>query len=199
MTQQENELNYDCGSPPWYCSFCGQHQNEVKKLIAGPSVFIFNECIELSMDILVQENVPCVFGSKESAEIEQLRQELKQYKWLDEHYVAVGENLSALVESSKQCCQLEEEVQQLRQENERLRGEVEAKCIRITETSKINMDTQTKCRGMETALRICIHIAEIVPFDNEPLQAIDRIISIATTGLQKSLAPTNNKPEELIK
>jgi len=38
-----------------HCSFCGKSQNEVKKLIAGPTAFICNECIELGMDILRQE------------------------------------------------------------------------------------------------------------------------------------------------
>ena len=38
-----------------HCSFCGKSQNEVKKLIAGPTAFICNECIELGMDILKQE------------------------------------------------------------------------------------------------------------------------------------------------
>jgi len=35
-----------------YCSFCGKSQHEVKKLIAGPSVFICNECIDLCNDIV---------------------------------------------------------------------------------------------------------------------------------------------------
>jgi ATP-dependent Clp protease ATP-binding subunit ClpX len=38
-----------------HCSFCGKSQNEVKKLIAGPTAFICNECVELGMDILKQE------------------------------------------------------------------------------------------------------------------------------------------------
>ena len=38
-----------------YCSFCGKSQNEVKKLIAGPSVFICDECIELCNDIVREE------------------------------------------------------------------------------------------------------------------------------------------------
>jgi ATP-dependent Clp protease ATP-binding subunit ClpX len=38
-----------------YCSFCGKSQHEVKKLIAGPSVYICNECIELCDDILKEE------------------------------------------------------------------------------------------------------------------------------------------------
>ena len=38
-----------------YCSFCGKSQHEVKKLIAGPSVHICNECIDLCRDILVED------------------------------------------------------------------------------------------------------------------------------------------------
>ncbi|MDD3020001.1 MAG: ATP-dependent Clp protease ATP-binding subunit ClpX [Alphaproteobacteria bacterium] len=39
-----------------YCSFCGKSQHEVKKLIAGPNVFICNECVELCMDIIREED-----------------------------------------------------------------------------------------------------------------------------------------------
>ena len=35
-----------------YCSFCGKSQHEVRKLIAGPSVFICDECVDLCQDIL---------------------------------------------------------------------------------------------------------------------------------------------------
>ncbi len=38
-----------------YCSFCGKSQHEVKKLIAGPSVFICNECVDLCNDIIIEE------------------------------------------------------------------------------------------------------------------------------------------------
>ena len=38
-----------------YCSFCGKSQHEVRKLIAGPSVFICDECIELCNDIIRDE------------------------------------------------------------------------------------------------------------------------------------------------
>jgi len=38
-----------------YCSFCGKNQNEVRKLIAGPSVYICNECIDLCNDIIKEE------------------------------------------------------------------------------------------------------------------------------------------------
>lgn len=38
-----------------YCSFCGKSQHEVKKLIAGPRVFICNECVDLCNDIIIEE------------------------------------------------------------------------------------------------------------------------------------------------
>jgi ATP-dependent Clp protease ATP-binding subunit ClpX len=50
-----------------YCSFCGKSQHEVRKLIAGPSVFVCDECVELCNDIIreeVQESIPAVHGSK---------------------------------------------------------------------------------------------------------------------------------------
>jgi ATP-dependent Clp protease ATP-binding subunit ClpX len=49
-----------------YCSFCGKSQHEVKKLIAGPSVFICDECIDLCNDIIRDEtsNVESVAGAK---------------------------------------------------------------------------------------------------------------------------------------
>ena len=39
-----------------YCSFCGKSQHEVRKLIDGPTVFICDECVELCMDIIKEEN-----------------------------------------------------------------------------------------------------------------------------------------------
>ena len=39
-----------------YCSFCGKSQHQVRKLIAGPTVFICDECVELCMDIIGEEN-----------------------------------------------------------------------------------------------------------------------------------------------
>ena len=43
------------GNSTLYCSFCGKSQHEVKKLIAGPTVFICNECVELCLDIIREE------------------------------------------------------------------------------------------------------------------------------------------------
>jgi ATP-dependent Clp protease ATP-binding subunit ClpX len=46
-----------------YCSFCGKSQHEVRKLIAGPSVFVCDECVELCMDIIREENKSSIVKS----------------------------------------------------------------------------------------------------------------------------------------
>ncbi|HIF25583.1 MAG TPA: ATP-dependent Clp protease ATP-binding subunit ClpX [Micavibrio sp.] len=48
-----------------YCSFCGKSQHEVRKLIAGPNVFICNECVELCMDIIREEDKTSIVRSGE--------------------------------------------------------------------------------------------------------------------------------------
>ena len=48
-----------------YCSFCGKSQHEVRKLIAGPTVFICDECVELCMDIIREETKSTGFKSSE--------------------------------------------------------------------------------------------------------------------------------------
>jgi ATP-dependent Clp protease ATP-binding subunit ClpX len=48
-----------------YCSFCGKSQHEVRKLIAGPTVFICDECVELCMDIIKEENKNQLVKSKD--------------------------------------------------------------------------------------------------------------------------------------
>ena len=48
-----------------YCSFCGKSQHEVRKLIAGPNVFICDECVELCMDIIREENKSSLVKSTE--------------------------------------------------------------------------------------------------------------------------------------
>ncbi len=50
MTESKNNKN------TLFCSFCGKSQHEVRKLIAGPTVFICDECVELCMDIIREEN-----------------------------------------------------------------------------------------------------------------------------------------------
>ena len=54
------------GEKVLYCSFCGKSQHEVKKLIAGPSVFICDECIELCNDI-IRDEVPADSASPKAA------------------------------------------------------------------------------------------------------------------------------------
>jgi ATP-dependent Clp protease ATP-binding subunit ClpX len=48
-----------------YCSFCGKSQHEVRKLIAGPTVFICDECVELCMDIIREENKSTLVKSRD--------------------------------------------------------------------------------------------------------------------------------------
>jgi len=48
-----------------YCSFCGKSQHEVRKLIAGPTVFICDECVELCMDIIREENKSSLIKSQD--------------------------------------------------------------------------------------------------------------------------------------
>jgi len=48
-----------------YCSFCGKSQHEVRKLIAGPTVFICDECVELCMDIIREEHKTTLVKSRE--------------------------------------------------------------------------------------------------------------------------------------
>jgi ATP-dependent Clp protease ATP-binding subunit ClpX len=48
-----------------YCSFCGKSQHEVRKLIAGPTVFICNECVDLCKDIIQEEKKASLSKSRE--------------------------------------------------------------------------------------------------------------------------------------
>ena len=54
MTEERQGRSGDSGKI-LYCSFCGKSQHEVRKLIAGPSVFICDECVELCNDIIREE------------------------------------------------------------------------------------------------------------------------------------------------
>ncbi|MBD8064934.1 ATP-dependent Clp protease ATP-binding subunit ClpX [Devosia sp. PTR5] len=54
MSKETN--NGETSKNTLYCSFCGKSQHEVRKLIAGPTVFICDECVELCMDIIREEN-----------------------------------------------------------------------------------------------------------------------------------------------
>ena len=54
MTDERDGKGEDNGKL-LYCSFCGKSQHEVRKLIAGPSVFICDECVDLCNDIIREE------------------------------------------------------------------------------------------------------------------------------------------------
>jgi ATP-dependent Clp protease ATP-binding subunit ClpX len=70
-----------------YCSFCGKSQHEVKKLIAGPSVFICDECIDLCTDIIQEEiaKLPKEEGDGSLPTPHQIRENLDQYVIGQEH------------------------------------------------------------------------------------------------------------------
>ena len=64
-----------------YCSFCGKSQNEVRKLIAGPSVFICDECVDLCNDI-IREEIQEANNEGEDAKLpipEEINEILNQY------------------------------------------------------------------------------------------------------------------------
>lgn len=66
-----------------YCSFCGKSQHEVRKLIAGPSVFVCNECVELCNDIIREEEM----SQKPSEEQERLPKPLEIHQLLDQYVI----------------------------------------------------------------------------------------------------------------
>ena len=64
------------------CSFCGKNQNEVKRLIAGPGVYICDECIELCYDIVTEE-----LDIKEEVDFENLPKPIEIKKHLDSYVI----------------------------------------------------------------------------------------------------------------
>ncbi|MDG1942668.1 MAG: ATP-dependent protease ATP-binding subunit ClpX [Halioglobus sp.] len=64
MTDKTTKTGDD-GSKLLYCSFCGKSQHEVRKLIAGPSVFICDECVDLCNDIIREEVQESSAGAKQ--------------------------------------------------------------------------------------------------------------------------------------
>ena len=65
-----------------HCSFCGKVQDDVKKLIAGPSVYICNECVDLCNDIIEEE-----IKSEEDNSLEELPSPLEIFNKLDEYVI----------------------------------------------------------------------------------------------------------------
>ena len=60
-----NKVSNGESKKPLLCSFCGKNQHEVRKLIAGPTVFICDECVELCMDIISEENKSSLVKSRD--------------------------------------------------------------------------------------------------------------------------------------
>tara|TARA_Y100000992_G_C21262807_1_gene492239 strand:- start:693 stop:1922 length:1230 start_codon:yes stop_codon:yes gene_type:complete len=75
MTEKITKLN---------CSFCGKNQSKVKKLIAGPNIYICNECVDLCNDILLEEN------KNEKEEVFKISKPKEIFSYLDE--VVVGQD-----------------------------------------------------------------------------------------------------------
>ncbi|MEK7742449.1 MAG: ATP-dependent Clp protease ATP-binding subunit ClpX [Nitrospirota bacterium] len=65
------------------CSFCGKGQDEVKKLIAGPAVYICNECVELCNEIMADE----LFPTAETAALKKLPAPKEIYQFLDDYVI----------------------------------------------------------------------------------------------------------------
>src|SRR6187397_1442296 len=77
-----SEEKASSGEKLLYCSFCGKSQHEVRKLIAGPSVFICDECIELCNDIIREETASDKGGKGAKSDLptpREIRQILDQY------------------------------------------------------------------------------------------------------------------------
>ncbi len=78
----QNDSGND-GGKLLYCSFCGKNQNEVRKLIAGPSVYICDECVDLCNDIIREE----IAEDKPEAESERLPVPKEIRSTLDEYVI----------------------------------------------------------------------------------------------------------------
>jgi ATP-dependent Clp protease ATP-binding subunit ClpX len=77
------------------CSFCGKNQSDVKKLIAGPSVFICDECVELCNDIIKEESQIGIEDESRSDELTLLKPKELFHK-LDEHVIGQEEAKKSL-------------------------------------------------------------------------------------------------------
>ncbi len=91
-----------------YCSFCGKSQHEVRKLIAGPTVFICDECVELCMDIIREESKTTLVKSREGVPSpKDIKQVLDDYVIGQDHAkrvlsVAVHNHYKRLAHGTKQ-------------------------------------------------------------------------------------------------
>src|SRR6516164_9710331 len=75
-----NKVSSSETKKPLLCSFCGKSQHEVRKLIAGPTVFICEECVELCMDIVGEENKSSLVKSRDGIPLpKEIRKILDDY------------------------------------------------------------------------------------------------------------------------
>jgi ATP-dependent Clp protease ATP-binding subunit ClpX len=87
----ENTIDGDDSGKLLYCSFCGKSQHEVRKLIAGPSVFICDECVDLCNDIITEE-----MADANPAESDDRLPSPKEIKANLDHYV-IGQDRAKVV------------------------------------------------------------------------------------------------------
>ena len=67
------------------CSFCNKKQNDVRKLIAGPTVFICDECVDVCNDIIADDNKPAAGKGLRTSSVLPVPQEVKTF--LDEYVI----------------------------------------------------------------------------------------------------------------
>ena len=95
------------GKNTLYCSFCGKSQHEVRKLIAGPTVFICDECVELCMDIIREDHKTAVAKNADGVPTPQeIREVLDDYVIGQDHAkrvlsVAVHNHYKRLAHATK--------------------------------------------------------------------------------------------------
>ena len=78
------------------CSFCGKSQNEVKKLIAGPTVYICNECIDICNEIITDDQ-----QQETAARRPPLPKPIEIKEFLDDYVIGQEETKKRLIETLK--------------------------------------------------------------------------------------------------
>ena len=95
MSDDHNGSSNSKGEKLLYCSFCGKSQHEVRKLIAGPSVFVCDECVELCNDIIREE----VQEDSDSARTkDKFPKPLEIYQILDEYVMLFKRDIREILQ-----------------------------------------------------------------------------------------------------